>query len=46
MLYLLEVMQENLLQETINKALNESEGFIMNELKAIVPNIPGMNIFG
>ena len=44
--YLTLLEQENLLQETINKALNESEGFIMNELKAIVPNIPGMNIFG
>jgi DNA-binding protein YbaB len=38
--------QEKLLNETLKKALNESEGYIMNELKSIIPNIPGMNIFG
>lgn len=40
------IEQEALLEETIKKALNESEGYIMSELKSIVPNIPGMNIFG
>lgn len=38
--------QERLLQETINKALKESESFIFSELKNVIPNIPGMNIFG
>lgn len=38
--------QEVLLQETINKALKESESYIFSELKNVIPNIPGMNIFG
>jgi DNA-binding protein YbaB len=38
--------QEKILKETIEKALKESESFIFNELKNIIPNIPGMNIFG
>jgi DNA-binding protein YbaB len=38
--------QEKVLQETINKALKESETFIFNELNKVIPNIPGMNIFG
>jgi DNA-binding protein YbaB len=38
--------QERVLHETINKALKESESFIINELKKVIPNIPGMNIFG
>ena len=38
--------QEKILGETINKALKESENFIINELKDVIPNIPGMNIFG
>jgi DNA-binding protein YbaB len=40
------IEQEILLQDTIKRALNESEGYIMSELKSLVPNIPGMNIFG
>jgi DNA-binding protein YbaB len=40
------IEQEVLLQDTIKRALNESEGYIMSELKSLVPNIPGMNIFG
>ena len=38
--------QERLLQETIHKALKESETFILGELKNVIPNIPGINIFG
>lgn len=38
--------QEKLLQDTITKALKESESFIISELKKVIPNIPGMNIFG
>lgn len=38
--------QEKVLKETLNKALKESESFIFNELKNVVPNIPGFNIFG
>lgn len=40
------VEQEKVLHETINKALKESESFIFSELKNVIPNIPGMNIFG
>jgi DNA-binding protein YbaB len=40
------IEQEVLLQDTIKRALNESERYIMSELKSLVPNIPGMNIFG
>jgi DNA-binding protein YbaB len=40
------IEQEVLLQDTIKRALNESERHIMSELKSLVPNIPGMNIFG
>ena len=38
--------QEKLLHETISNALKESETFIISELKSVIPNIPGMNIFG
>ena len=39
------IEQEVLLQDIIKRALNESEGYIMSELKSLVPNIPSMNIF-
>ena len=38
--------KENILLETITLALNQSESFIVKELKEIIPPIPGMNIFG
>lgn len=37
--------QETVLNDTIKKALSESERFILSELKEIMPNIPGLNIF-
>lgn len=38
--------KERVLLETIKLSLNQSESFIINELKEIIPSIPGMNIFG
>lgn len=38
--------QEIILKETLQKSLKESESFIISELKKVVPDIPGMNIFG
>lgn len=38
--------QELAIKESINNGLSQSESFIMKELKEIIPNIPGMNLFG
>jgi len=38
--------KEQAIKEAINIALSQSEAFIVNELKSMIPNIPGMNIFG
>ncbi len=37
--------KEKLIKDSISLALNDSEQFIIKELKEIIPNIPGMNIF-
>jgi DNA-binding protein YbaB len=38
--------KERILLQTIKLSLHQSESFIVNELKEIIPPIPGMNIFG
>lgn len=38
--------KEQAIKEAMNIALSQSESFIINELKSMIPNIPGMNIFG
>lgn len=37
--------QEKAILEASQLALNQSEVFIKNELKNLIPNIPGMNLF-
>jgi DNA-binding protein YbaB len=34
------------INEAIKKALSESESYFLNTVQNIVPNIPGLNIFG
>jgi DNA-binding protein YbaB len=38
--------QETVLLETIQMALNQSETYAISSFKDIIPNIPGLNIFG
>lgn len=38
--------KERVLLENIKLSLDKSESFIINELKEIIPPMPGMNIFG
>jgi DNA-binding protein YbaB len=34
------------LKEILDTTLNQSEAFVVNELKQLIPPIPGLNIFG
>lgn len=34
------------LKEVLERALSQSETFVVNELKNLIPPIPGLNIFG
>jgi DNA-binding protein YbaB len=34
------------LKEILDSALNQSEAFVINELKQLIPPIAGLNIFG
>ncbi|MCU0327388.1 MAG: hypothetical protein MUE53_00185 [Chitinophagales bacterium] len=38
--------QEEVLLNTIKEGLNQSQNYVLKELKDIVPNIPGLNLFG
>jgi DNA-binding protein YbaB len=38
--------QQASINEATKKALNESQNFFLSIVKNVVPNIPGLNIFG
>lgn len=38
--------QEQAIKEALHNGLSQSESFITSELKGMMPNIPGINIFG
>lgn len=38
--------KEQKLKEVLDTALKQSESFVVNELKQLIPPIPGLNIFG